>query len=99
MSLISFQFFETYLDGSSGDMTVVRKSCGEGRAIVECVEGLALGELKLLLKSVDLLPVLEHLLFFFGEVRSLGNYRSNEFRGITKSIVLLNLPLANLECM
>ena len=76
LSLITFQSFETYLDGSSGDMAVVRKSCGEGRAIVECVEGLALGELELLLESVDLLPILEHLLFLFGEVRSLGNYES-----------------------
>ena len=80
-------------------MAVVRKSCGEGRAIIECVEGLALGELELLFESIDLLPVLEHLLFLFGEVRSLGNYKSNELRGMTESIVLLNLPLANFECM
>jgi hypothetical protein len=81
LSLISFLSFETYLDGSSGDMAVVRKSCSEGRAIIECVEGLALGELELLLECVDLLPILEHFLFLLGEVRSLGNYKSNEFRG------------------
>jgi len=55
-------------------MAVVRKSCSEGRTIVECVEGLALRELELLLESVDVLPVLENFLFLFGEVRSLGNY-------------------------
>jgi hypothetical protein len=32
-------------------MAVVRKSRCEGRAIVECVEGLALRELELLLES------------------------------------------------
>jgi len=62
-------------------MPVVGKPGGEGRAIVECVEGLTLRELELLLESVDVLPVLEHFLFLFGEVRSLGNYKTNELRG------------------
>ena len=71
----------TYLDSTSGNMTVVGKTGGKGRAIVECVQGFALGEFQLLLECVDLLPILEHFLFLLGEVRSLGNYKSNEFRG------------------
>ena len=47
------------------------ESGGEGRAIVERVQGLALGQLELLLESVDLLPILQHFLFLLGEVGSL----------------------------
>ncbi len=61
----------TYLDSTSGNMPVVGKPGGEGRAIVECVEGLALGEFQLLLESVDLLPVFQDFLFLLGEVGSL----------------------------
>ena len=77
-------------------MAVVRKSSSEGRAVVECVEGFALGELELLLESVDLFPILKHFLFLFGEVRSLGNYMINEFRGRTKSKELIKLTFSEL---
>jgi len=52
-------------------VTVVGKSGGEGRAIVECVQGFSLGELELLLESVDFLPIFQYFLFLFGEVGSL----------------------------
>lgn len=54
-------------------MTVMRKTSGKGRSIVECVLRLALGKLELLLEGVDLLPILKNLLFLLGEVGSLGN--------------------------
>ena len=52
------QASSTYLDGSGSDVTVVRQTGGEGGTVIERVEGLALGELKLLLESVNLLPIL-----------------------------------------
>jgi len=71
---ISYAILITYLNGTGSNMTIVRKTSGEGRSIVECVQGLALSELELLLESVDVLPVLKYLLFLLGEVGSLGNY-------------------------
>lgn len=47
---------------------------GEGRAIIERVQRLALSHLKLLLEGVDLIPVLEDFLFFLGEIGSLRDY-------------------------
>jgi hypothetical protein len=52
-------------------VTVVGKPGGEGRAIIECEQGFPLGELKLLLESVDILPIFQYFLFLFGEVGSL----------------------------
>jgi hypothetical protein len=52
-------------------MTVVGKTGGKGRAIVECVQGFALGEFQLLLECVDLLPVFQDFLFLLREVGSL----------------------------
>ncbi len=54
-------------------MTIMREAGGKGRAVVECVQGFALGELQLLMESVDLLPIFQDFLFFFGEVGSLGD--------------------------
>jgi len=65
----------TYLDSTSGNVTIVRKTSCEGRSIVECVEGLTFCELELLLESIDVLPVLKYLFFLFREVGSLGDYR------------------------
>jgi hypothetical protein len=63
----------SYLDCTSSNMTVMREPCGKGRAIVECVQGFALGEFQLLLECVDLLPIFQDFLFFLGEVGSLGD--------------------------
>ena len=60
-----------YLDGTSGDVAVMRKTCCEWGAIVEGVQRLALGELKLLLEGVNFLPILKYFLLLCGEVGSL----------------------------
>ena len=61
----------TYLDSTSGNMTVVGKTSGKGRAIVECVQGFALGEFQLLMECVDVLPIFQDFLFLLREVGSL----------------------------
>lgn len=61
-------FSITYLDSSSGNMTVVRQSCCERRSIKEGVLWFSLGHLELLLKGVDFGPISEHLFFLFWEV-------------------------------
>lgn len=64
----------TYLDCAGSNVTVVGKTRGKGRAIIESVLGLPLGKFKLLLEGIDLLPILKDLLLLLREVRSLGNY-------------------------
>jgi hypothetical protein len=96
---LKYVFDLTYLDGTSSNMTIVRKAGGKGRSIVESVQRLALCEFKLLLESIDVLPVLKHLLFLIGEVRSLGNYDLESLESVQESLSVSNLPLANLECM
>ena len=51
-----------YLDGASGDMAIVRLTCGKGRPIIECELRLALRELQLFVEGIDLFPVGEHFL-------------------------------------
>jgi hypothetical protein len=75
-------------------MTIVRESSGEGRSIIECVEGFALCQLKLLLESVNLLPILKYLLFLFGEVRSLGNYYLSKVRQVLRRHILRELTFS-----
>jgi hypothetical protein len=63
----------TYLDGASSDVTVVGKSSGEGRPIVESVGFLAFSHFHLFLEGLDLVPVAENVFFFLREVGSLGD--------------------------
>ena len=67
----------TSLNSTSGDVAVVRQTRGKRRAIVESGLLLAFRHLQLLLESIDLFPVSENFLFFFREIRSLGNYEKN----------------------
>lgn len=67
--------YQTYLDGTGSDVAVMRKTCCEWGSIIEGVLGLTLGELELLLESVNLLPVLKYFLLLSGEVGSLRDYR------------------------
>lgn len=53
----------------------MRKTSGERGPVVEGELGLALGLLELLLERFNLVPILEHLDFFIGEVRLVGNYK------------------------
>ena len=55
-------------------MAIVGQPGSEWRSIVEGELGLALSKLELLLKGIDLLPVLEHFLFLVREAWSLGDY-------------------------
>lgn len=55
-------------------MAVVGKPSGKGRPIIESILRLALGKLELLLKGIDLLPILKDFLFLLREVWSLGDY-------------------------
>ena len=63
----------TYLDGTGGDMAVVRQSRGERRTIVEGKLWSALRHLKLLLEGIDLSPVGKYFLFLFREVWFIRN--------------------------
>ena len=63
-----------YLDGASGDMAIVRLTCGKGRPIIECELRLALRELQLFVEGIDLFPVGEHFLLLRGEVRFVRHY-------------------------
>jgi hypothetical protein len=60
------------LDGAGCDMSVVRGSSGEGRAVVEGVRREILRLLQLLLEGVDALPVFESLLLLLGEIDPFG---------------------------
>lgn len=84
----------TYLNGTSSNMTIVRESSCERRAVIECVKGFALCQLKLLLESVNLLPILKYLLFLFREVRSLGNYNINNVRCFPSRQILRELTFS-----
>ena len=53
----------------------MRHSCGERRSVIESELWLALRELELLLEGFNLLPVFEHLFFFFREIGLVRNYR------------------------
>jgi hypothetical protein len=55
-------------------VAVVGEACGEGRAVVEGVGFLALGEFHLFLEGVDLVPEVEDSFFLLGEVGSLGDF-------------------------
>ena len=59
-------------DGARCDVAVVGHSRGERRAIVESVGRKMLRAFELLLEGIDGVPIFESLLFFFGEVDSLG---------------------------
>mmetsp|Transcript_5114 Transcript_5114/g.7795 ORF Transcript_5114/g.7795 Transcript_5114/m.7795 type:complete len:530 (-) Transcript_5114:157-1746(-) len=62
------------LDGTSGDVSVMREASSERRPIVEGVGLPAFREFELLVESIDLRPVGEDLLFLGGEVGSFGNF-------------------------
>ena len=62
------------LYGTSGDMAVVGSAGCEGRAVVECIWGKMLSLGQLLFECVNLSPVLEHLLLFFGEIDPFGRW-------------------------
>lgn len=49
-------------DRAGCDVTVVRCACGEGRSIVECIRWEMFSPMKLLLKSIDGLPIPQYLL-------------------------------------
>ena len=82
-------------------MAVVRKPSGEGWPVIEGVLRLALGLLELLLKGIDLLPILEDFLFLLREVRSLGDYQPRiSIKSKTRPPRAAHyLPLANFDCM
>lgn len=61
------------LDGTGGDMAVVRQSRGERRTIVEGELWSALRHLELLLEGIDLSPVGKYFLFLFREVWFIRN--------------------------
>ena len=63
----------TYLDGTGGDMAVVRQSRGERRTIVEGELWSTLRHLKLLLEGIDLSPVGKNFFFLFREVWFIRN--------------------------
>lgn len=62
------QLFFGYLNGSREQMSVVRKTGGERRSIVERVLWSTLRELQTRPERIDLLPESEDLLFFLREV-------------------------------
>lgn len=63
------------LNGTRSNVTVMRKSSSKRWTIIESVKLLAFTAFHLLLKSINLFPVLQNLLFFFWEVRSIRNYK------------------------
>ena len=70
--------YDAYLDGTGGDMTVMRQSRGEGRAIVESVLFLALGHLKLSVEGINFSPVVQDFFFLSGEVWLVGHYKTEK---------------------
>lgn len=56
------------LDGGGQQVAVVGEAGREGRAIVEGVEGVALGQLDLGLKGLDLAPSFDGVFLFLGEI-------------------------------
>jgi hypothetical protein len=74
-------------------VTVVRESSSEGRAVVEGVYRAVLGQFHLLLEGVDLVPEVQHVQLFLGEVGAVGHYYTYTLRGEA------HLPVANFEFM
>ena len=56
------------LDGGGEQVAVMGEAGREGRAIVESVEGVSLGQLDLRLKGLDLAPSLDGVFLFLGEI-------------------------------
>ena len=69
-----FKFCEvTYLDCSSGDVSIVRETSCEGWSIIESEFRLTLAEFELLLESLDFVPEFEDVFFLLGEIGSVGD--------------------------
>jgi hypothetical protein len=64
----------TYLDGTCGNVAVVRQTSGKWRAIVEGVGLLSLSSPILLVERVNFFPVLKYFFFLLRKVRSFGDY-------------------------
>lgn len=57
-----------YLDSSSKQMSIMRKTGGKGRSIIERKLRSTLGELQTRLESIDLSPELDDLFLFLRKV-------------------------------
>ena len=64
----------TYLDCAGSDVSVVGQAGGKWWTIIEGELRLALGELKLLVEGIDLLPVSQHFFFLLREIWPFGHY-------------------------
>lgn len=58
----------THLDSASEQMSIMRKTGGKGRSIIERKLRPTLGELQTRLKSIDLSPELDDLFLFLRKV-------------------------------
>ena len=78
---------KNYLDGTSTNMSIMRKPSGKWRSVIKGKCWSILGFLELGLESVDLGPVLEDFFFHLWETRLF-----EDFKGM--SVIGLSLPLA-----